>query len=67
MLDAGRKSISAKAAFSAAIGFLKDHFVQQMQWRKLGAFEDDIFWVVSVPAIWNDSAKQFMRESAEKV
>ncbi|XP_063447158.1 heat shock 70 kDa protein 12A-like [Mytilus trossulus] len=66
LLDAGRKSISAKAVFSAAIGFLKDHFVQQMQWRKLGAFEDDIFWVVSVPAIWNDSAKQFMRESAEK-
>ncbi|CAG2224154.1 unnamed protein product [Mytilus edulis] len=38
-----------------------------MHWRKLGTVEDDIFWVVSVPAIWNDSAKQFMRESAEKV
>ncbi|CAC5402354.1 unnamed protein product [Mytilus coruscus] len=40
---------------------------EQMHWRKLGTVEDDIFWVVSVPAIWNDSAKQFMRESAEKV
>ncbi|XP_052071121.1 heat shock 70 kDa protein 12B-like [Mytilus californianus] len=67
LLDVGGKSISAKAVFSAAIGFLKDHFIQQMHWRKLGTVEDDIFWVVSVPAIWNDSAKQFMRESAEKV
>ncbi|XP_071129000.1 heat shock 70 kDa protein 12A-like [Mytilus edulis] len=67
LLDVGGKRISAKAVFSAAIGFLKDHFIQQMHWRKLGTVEDDIFWVVSVPSIWNDSAKQFMRESAEKV
>ncbi|CAG2250413.1 unnamed protein product [Mytilus edulis] len=67
LLEVGGKSISAKAVFSAAIGFLKDHFIQQMHWRKLGTVEDDIFWVVSVPSIWNDSAKQFMRESAEKV
>ncbi|XP_063447157.1 heat shock 70 kDa protein 12A-like [Mytilus trossulus] len=66
LLDVEGKSISAKAVFSAAIGFLKDHFIQQMHWRKLGTVED-IFWVVSVPAIWNDSAKQFMRESAETV
>lgn len=25
---------------------------------------DDIFWVLTVPAIWDDSAKQFMREAA---
>ncbi|XP_063447156.1 heat shock 70 kDa protein 12A-like [Mytilus trossulus] len=67
LVDVAGKSISAKLVFSAAIGFLKDHFIQQMHWRKLGTFDDDIFWVVSVPSIWNDSAKQFMRESAEKV
>ncbi|KAL3878564.1 hypothetical protein ACJMK2_030901 [Sinanodonta woodiana] len=26
----------------------------------------DIRWVLTVPAIWNDAAKQFMREAAEK-
>ena len=28
---------------------------------------DDIFWVLTVPAIWEDSAKQFMREAAVNV
>ena len=28
---------------------------------------DDIFWVLTVPAIWDDSAKQFMREAAVNV
>ncbi|KAH3834076.1 hypothetical protein DPMN_107394 [Dreissena polymorpha] len=28
-----------------------------------GLKEDDIHWVLTVPAIWNDSAKQFMRLS----
>lgn len=29
--------------------------------------ETDIAWVLTVPAIWNDGAKQFMREAAEMV
>ena len=27
----------------------------------------DITWVLTVPAIWTDSAKQFMREAAVQV
>ncbi|XP_060570709.1 heat shock 70 kDa protein 12B-like [Ruditapes philippinarum] len=29
-------------------------------------YVSDIHWVLTVPAIWNDAAKQFMREAAEK-
>lgn len=29
--------------------------------------EDDIHWILTVPAIWADSAKQFMREAAYEV
>lgn len=29
--------------------------------------EDDIRFVLTVPAIWNEAAKQFMREAASKV
>ena len=29
--------------------------------------DDEILWVLTVPAAWTDSAKQLMRESAEKV
>jgi hypothetical protein len=28
---------------------------------------DDIHWVLTVPAIWDLKAKQFMRDAAEKV
>jgi hypothetical protein len=29
--------------------------------------DDEIKWVLTVPAIWSDQAKDFMRKSAEKV
>ena len=29
--------------------------------------EMDVHWVITVPAIWSDGAKQFMREAAQKV
>ena len=29
--------------------------------------QDDVIWVLTVSAAWTDSAKQLMRESAEKV
>lgn len=29
--------------------------------------KEDISWVIAVPAIWNDAAKQFMREAAIEV
>jgi hypothetical protein len=28
---------------------------------------DDVKWIITVPAIWSDAAKQFMREAAEQV
>lgn len=29
--------------------------------------ENDVTWVLTVPAIWDEPAKQFMQEAAEKV
>ena len=29
--------------------------------------EDNVTWVLTVPAIWDEPAKQFMEEAAEKV
>lgn len=29
--------------------------------------KDEIYYVLTVPAIWNDNAKQFMRQVAEQV
>lgn len=54
--------------FSAAIKFLRDHLLEHLEERALGRVSwTDIQWVITVPAIWDDAAKQFMREAAEKV
>ncbi|KAK3102458.1 hypothetical protein FSP39_011510 [Pinctada imbricata] len=53
--------------FSAILKFFKDHLLGEC-WKQLPEMnigETDIRWVLTVPAIWNDSAKQFMREAAE--
>jgi hypothetical protein len=35
--------------------------------ESLKLVENDIHWVLTVPAIWKDNAKQFMREAAQQV
>ena len=64
--DKGRK-LNALTVFTMSIKFLKDHLVHTLGNRASGVTESDVHWVLTVPAIWNDSAKQFMREAAEKV
>jgi hypothetical protein len=55
LYEIGGKAMSAKIVFAAAIGYLKDHLVGEIKHRNLGAVEDMMYWVVSVPAIWNDT------------
>ena len=53
--------------FSLLLDYLKKTFLQQLEDFVRGVGEDCVRWVITVPAIWDDSAKQFMREAAEKV
>ena len=48
--------------------WLKEHLCEQCQ-KELpdDVNNTSIRWVLTVPAIWNEPAKQFMRESAIKV
>jgi molecular chaperone DnaK (HSP70) len=57
----------AMTIFTMSIKYLKEHFNQTLNNQTTGIMEKDIQYVITVPAIWNDSAKQFMREAAEKV
>lgn len=61
--------MSAMIVFAESIKFLKNHMMGVWAKRDLQkAFKtDEIQWVLTVPAIWSDAAKQFMRESAIKV
>ena len=65
--EKGGKEISAKLLFSSCIRYLKEHFRKTIDERQIGVQEDKIKWIITVPAIWNDSCKQFMRESATEV
>jgi hypothetical protein len=67
--DATEKKLPAKTVFSLAIRFLKDDLLSMSKQRLNdgGLDVNDIHWVLTVPAIWNDAAKQFMREAAETV
>ena len=69
MITAGNgKQMPALEIFSAAINFLKEHFLKNINNRtaRNKITVDNVCWVLTVPAIANDTAKQFMREAAER-
>ncbi|WAQ99453.1 HS12B-like protein, partial [Mya arenaria] len=47
--------------FANAIGLIKQKLQEDLDKRDSGIRESDIHWVLTMPAIWNDFAKQFMR------
>ena len=61
-------SVSAMKIFSITLRYFRDHAIQELRdatGTKIGA--EDIRWVITVPAIWRQEAKQFMREAAYQV
>ncbi|XP_033726267.1 heat shock 70 kDa protein 12A-like [Pecten maximus] len=60
------KKMSAMKVISAVIAYLKSHLLIKINDRAIDISESEIRWVLTVPAIWSDSAKQMMREAAEK-
>lgn len=52
--------------FSAAIKYMHD-LLTEVENQDIQIQEEEIHWVLTVPAIWDDSAKKFMRDAAEKV
>ncbi|KAH3835271.1 heat shock 70 kDa protein 12B-like [Dreissena polymorpha] len=60
------KKMLAMDVFSACIKFLKDDCLGKIRLQLPEIRDTDIRWVLTMPAIWNDVSKQFMRESAAK-
>ncbi|XP_035750853.1 heat shock 70 kDa protein 12B-like, partial [Egretta garzetta] len=61
------KKMQALEVFAHALGFFKQHAVQELKDQCPSLPERDaIRWVITVPAIWKQPAKQFMREAAYK-
>jgi len=63
----------AMKVFSESIAFIKRTLLQYLKTWKTdreshkAITKKDIRWVLTVPAIWDEEAKQFMRKSAEEV
>lgn len=62
------KTMEVLTVFSECIKYLKDHLLAHVNKGSVNAYsEEGIGWVLTVPAIRSDRAKQFMRKAAEKV
>ncbi|XP_062596268.1 heat shock 70 kDa protein 12B-like, partial [Saccostrea cucullata] len=65
--DIRNKELLALHVFSHSIEFLKKDCFENLKIKGLQDevnFEKEILWVLTVPAIWDDAAKQFMRTAA---
>uniref|UniRef100_A0A8C6UPR8 Uncharacterized protein n=1 Tax=Neogobius melanostomus TaxID=47308 RepID=A0A8C6UPR8_9GOBI len=65
--DVNKKSMSAMKVFSAALHFLKEDALKTLD-KEIQDLDLDLLdftWVLTVPAIWDIPARQFMREAAE--
>ncbi|XP_053390816.1 heat shock 70 kDa protein 12A-like [Mercenaria mercenaria] len=65
--DALGRSLLALDVFSLSIKYLIEDMMKVVNDRLAGTIgSEEILWVITVPAIWTDGAKQFMREAAVK-
>lgn len=65
--DVTGKSVLAIEVFGFTIKALKTHLKDTLEKQELDIENLEIQWVLTVPAIWSDAAKQFMRKCAIKV
>lgn len=65
--DIRGREIQAVKVFTHAIRYLKDHLLDSQKPKGKIVKNDDILWVLTVPAIWDDTAKLFMRKAAQEV
>ncbi|KAF3836927.1 hypothetical protein F7725_004391 [Dissostichus mawsoni] len=60
----GRK-VRAIEVFAHALHFFREHALKEVKDQSSSVLEgEDIRWVITVPAVWRQPAKQFMREAA---
>ena len=65
--DITGKVLSAVDVFTLSMKALVDHLMKMLTKQGTNVLNNEVQWILTVPAIWTDTAKQFMRTSAEKV
>ncbi|KAM3862763.1 heat shock 70 kDa protein 12A [Diretmus argenteus] len=67
LLAANGKRVKALDIFAYALAFFKEQALKELSDQMGSEFDNnDVRWVITVPAIWKMPAKQFMREAAYK-
>lgn len=61
------RTVLAQDVVASAIQELRENALDEMKKNGTPACAEEIRWVLTVPAIWPDDAKLFMRESAAQV
>ncbi|XP_061164136.1 uncharacterized protein LOC133173197 [Saccostrea echinata] len=61
------KPLSAMEVFAKSLNYLKDTFWESIKSSDQPVEENKVFWIITVPAIWDEFSKQFMKNAAEKV
>ncbi|XP_071126188.1 heat shock 70 kDa protein 12A-like [Mytilus edulis] len=64
--DETGKEMLALDVFSAAISYLKTNLLDMCKRQHYLYNGDQIRWILTVPALWNDRAKLFMRQAANQ-
>ena len=64
--DVRGQAIPAVEVFSLSIKALKDHLQKVVEVKNVRLCPETQ-WILTVPAIWTDTAKRFMRKAAEMV
>jgi len=65
--DATGKQMKALDVFCIVFCHLKQIILRKINLSKAASFcitSDDVGWMITIPAIWTDEARQFMREAA---
>lgn len=65
--DLNGKTLPAIKVFSESIKYLANKVYKSIKDAHDGIRMDDIRYVLTVPAIWDDAAKKFMQEAAYEV
>ena len=65
--DVAGRPVPAMKVFGTSIRALMNHLFLKFNEQGMEIEPKDIRWVLTVPAIWSDAAKQFMGKSANLV
>ena len=65
--DMNGKTMKAYLVYALCIEHMKDKIMERLTSAIHNLQDEDVHWVLTVPAIWNEQARQFMIKAAETV